>query len=66
MTKREVTYCGATYKVRRDDVEIPDLHTMERIPALMWLVQNTYGKGRSNRRPNPLAGLGDAITVRTR
>lgn len=65
--KRTVTYNGKTYKVRKDCVEIPDLHSMERIEALMWLNSETYPAGRGTRTmPNPLAGLGDAINLTVR
>lgn len=62
--KRTVTYDGNTYKVRKDSIPIPDLDAMERMAALIWLNQETYASGRGTRsRPNPLAGMGEALTV---
>jgi hypothetical protein len=58
-----IEYDGQTYKVRSALTPIPDLAEMERIEALIWLNRNTYAKGRSNQKPNLLAGLGDAISV---
>jgi hypothetical protein len=62
--KRTVTYDGNTYSVRSDRIDVPDLDTMTRTAALQWLCRHTYARGHS--RPRPLAGLGGAITVRTR
>jgi hypothetical protein len=63
MAKRSVTYDGTTYKVRSDQAEIPDLGAMDRMAALFWLNQNTYGRGTNHRRPSPnIAGL--ALKVR--
>lgn len=61
--KRTITYDGKTYKVKSDNIEIPNLDTLDRFAALIWLNQNTYKRGHSTRRPNSLAGLGDAIKV---
>lgn len=62
--KRTVTYGGKTYKVRKDSIAIPDLDAMTRIEALVWLNQETYATGSGLRtRPNPLAGMGEALTV---
>lgn len=65
-TKRAVTYDGNTYKVKSDKIEIPDLTAMDRIAALMWLNRHTYARGYSRVRPDPLAGLGGAISVTAR
>lgn len=63
--KRTVTYDGNMYKVRSDKATIPDLEAMDRMAVLIWLNQNTYGRGTNHRRPAPnLAGLGAAIEVR--
>jgi hypothetical protein len=65
--KRTVTYNGTTYKVRKDRIEIPDLEAMPRIEALQWLNLETYPTGHGIRtKPNPLAGLGDAINLEVR
>ena len=64
--KRVVEYDGEVYKVRRQEVEVPDLAVMDRMGALIWLNRNTYGKGRSNVKPNPLAGLGEILSVEIR
>jgi hypothetical protein len=39
---------------------------MDRLGALIWLNRNTYAKGRSNVKPNLLAGLGDVISLGVR
>jgi hypothetical protein len=39
---------------------------MDRLGVLIWLNRNTYAKGRSNVKPNLLAGLGDAISLGVR
>jgi hypothetical protein len=65
MAKRTVTFEGRTYKVRSDSVEIPDFETMSAIGALVWINRHTYPRGYS-RATQPLAGLGDALSVVTR
>jgi len=65
--KPAVTYDGTTYKVRSHKTDIPDLESMERIGALVWINQNTYRRGAGTRTvPNLLAGLGDAIRLEVR
>jgi hypothetical protein len=59
--KREVEFDGCWHKVKSNKIEIPDLKTLPRFEALMWLCRNTYGRGYS--RPNALAGLAGAISV---
>ena len=59
--KREVEWNGRYYKVKSNKIEIPDLRAMERFAALIWLNTHTYPRGYS--KPNPLAGLGDAIKI---
>jgi len=59
--KRTVTFDGSTYKVKKNSIEIPDFTTMTRFEALQWLCRETYPRGYSV--PNPLAGLGGAISV---
>lgn len=55
---------AGTYKVRKDSIDIPDLDAMTRIEALVWLNQETYATGSGLRtRPNPLAGIGEAISL---
>ena len=63
--KPTVAYDGNTYTVRSRRTEIPDLAAMDRMAALVWLNQNTYAKV-NHRKPNPLAGLGDVISVNVR
>ena len=66
-SKPEVTYDGKTYKVRSSKTEIPDLASMDRMAALIWLNENTYARGNGIRtRPNPLAGMGGAIGLTVR
>lgn len=62
--KRNVEWDGRFYKVRSDKIEIPDLQSMERFAALLWLNAHTYPRGYS--RPNPLAGWAGAIAVNGR
>lgn len=57
---RTATFDGNAYKVR-GKVEIPDFASMDRFSALQWLCRHTCARGYS--RPNPLAGLGGAISV---
>jgi len=65
--KRTVSYDDRTYKVRSDTIEIPNFARMTRMGALVWLNQNTYATGSGTRtKPNPLAGLGDAIRLEVR
>ncbi len=65
--KREVSYDGCTYKVRSNKIEIPDFDQMERMAVLVWLNRNTYPIGVGIRtRPNPLQGIGGAISVKTK
>lgn len=60
---REVEFKGSYYKVR-GKVEIPDLYAMPSISARLWIIQHTYARGYS--KPNPLAMMGDAISVGTK
>lgn len=65
--KPTVTYEGRTYKVRSHKTEIPDLGSIGRAGALIWLNQNTYARGTGLRtKPNPLAGMGDVIGLTVR
>ena len=65
--KPTVTYDGRTYKVRSHKTEIPDLGAMDRLAALVWINQNTFKRGAGIRtKPNPLAGLSDAIGLEVR
>jgi hypothetical protein len=62
-----VTYDGVTYKVRSRKTEIPDLDAMDRLGALMWLNRNTFARGVGIRTtPNPLQGMGGAISLTVR
>lgn len=61
--KRTVTHDGTTYKVRSDKIEIPDLESMERTAALVWLVRHTYPRGTNHHRPAPNLNFGGAIRV---
>lgn len=56
-----VEYDGKTYSLLRRDTVVPNLQTMDRIAALVWLTQNT--KARGYQRPvNPLKGYGGTVT----
>ena len=63
-TKRQVEWEGKSYRVKSDTVEIPDLTSLDRIAALVWLNQNTYRRGYSTAKPNPLAGYGGTVSAR--
>lgn len=53
-----IEYGGAIYAARSYNVDIPDLDSLPRIEALVWLNQNTYKRGHSTKAPVPnLAGL---------
>ena len=58
-----VTYDGNTYKLKSRKIAVPDLQSMERFSALIWLINNTTSRGYS-KPSNPLAGMGGAITLR--
>lgn len=62
--KREIEWDGRTYKVRRNSTVIPDLQSLPRMEALIWLCRETCPRGFS--KPNPLAGYGGAISVGVR
>lgn len=64
--KPTVEYDGRVYACRRYTVEIPDLASMSRIAALMWLNRETVARGYSRRPANPLAGLGEAIDLKVK
>jgi hypothetical protein len=67
LPKPRVTFDDRTYTVRSRKTEIPDFAAMDRTAVLIWLNQNTYATGRGSRtKPNPLAGMGDAIRVTVR
>lgn len=56
--KQTVEYDGRVYSARTYDVQVPDLDTMSRLEALVWLNQNTHKRGHSTKAPMPnLAGL---------
>lgn len=59
--KRVVTFNGATYRVRSNNIAIPDLASMDRFAALMWLNKHTHARGYS--KTNPLAGFAGAVSV---
>ncbi len=60
--KPQIEFDGQCYSVRGYKAEIPDLRAMPRFDALRWLISNTTPRGYS--KPNPLAGIGGAITLR--
>jgi hypothetical protein len=49
-----VEFDGKTYSLRSRKTEVPDLHVMARIEALVWLCRNTTPRGYS-RAPNPFS-----------
>lgn len=61
--KRYVDWNGSSYAVKSDKIEIPDLATILRIDALLWLNANTYPRGYS--KPNPLAGFGGILSIKS-
>lgn len=54
-----ITYDGKTYKLKSRKTVIPDLNSMSKIEALIWINTNTRARGYS-KAPNPLRGLGNA------
>jgi hypothetical protein len=58
-----VTFDSNTYLLRSRKTEVPNLSGMSRIEALLWLCQNTVPRGYQ-KAPNPLAGVGGAISVK--
>lgn len=62
-TKRLVEWEGQWLKVKSDKVEIPDLGSLSRFEALIWLNQNTYRRGHSSAKPNLLAGYGGQVVA---
>ena len=59
-----VEFDGKTYSLLSRKTVVPDLKNMERMKALLWILRNTRPRGYS--KPNPLAGLGGAISVTAR
>jgi len=57
-----VTYDGETYKLRSRKTEVPDLTSMERLTALIWINRNTTSRGYS-KAPDPLIGLGGVVSL---
>ncbi|WP_132830831.1 hypothetical protein [Mycobacteroides abscessus] len=56
--KPVVEYGGQIYSARKYDIEVPDLDSMSRLEALVWLNQNTCKRGHSTKAPEPnLRGL---------
>ena len=62
MKRRIVEFNGQHYKVRSNKTVVPDLATMDRMAALLWLNANTYPKGYSKAPAQSLA-FGGAITI---
>lgn len=48
--KPVVEYGGQIYSARKYDIEVPDLDSMSRLEALVWLNQNTSWVAISLRR----------------
>jgi hypothetical protein len=57
-----VTYGEYTYKLKSRKTIVPDFNSMTRFEALIWINRNTRARGYS-KAPNPLIGLGGAISV---
>ncbi|SIC87104.1 hypothetical protein [Mycobacteroides abscessus] len=56
--KPVVEYDGQTYSARKYDIEVPDLDSLSRLEALVWLNQYTCKRGHSTKAPEPnLRGL---------
>jgi hypothetical protein len=64
--KRRIDWDNQVYSVKSDKIEVPNFKDMDRLSVLMWLNKNTYRKGYTTRKVNPLAGLGGAITLKIR
>lgn len=57
-----VCFEGRTYKLRSRNTVVPDFSAMDRLSILVWINRNTTKKGYS-KAPDPLIGLGNAITI---
>lgn len=57
-----VTYSGSHYCLKSRKTVVPDFATMERFDCLQWLIENTTPRGYS-RAPNPLTGMGGAVSM---
>ncbi len=56
--KPVIEYDGQTYSARKYDIEVPDLDSLSRLEALIWLNQYTCKRGHSTKAPEPnLCGL---------
>jgi hypothetical protein len=58
-----VVYDGQLYKLRSRKTEMPNFENMTPLGIRVWLCQNTTPRGYS-KATNPLAGLGNAISIR--
>ncbi len=58
-----ITYDGQAYKLRSRKTEIPDLESMDRLAALIWLNRNTTARGYY-KAPDPLIGMGGVISIK--
>ena len=60
-----VTYDGSTYKLRSRKTVVPNLDSMERMAALIWINQNTTKRGH-HAVPSPLLGMAGAVGLQVR
>jgi hypothetical protein len=57
-----VEWDGTCYSLKSRNTQVPDLASMSRIEATLWLCRNT--KPRGYRRGNPLAGLAGVVKIK--
>ena len=56
-----VEYDGEVYCMTSRKTEIPDLYSMDRMAARLWLLRNTRGRGYGKETPN--ISFGGAVSV---
>jgi len=57
----KIEWNGLLYSLKSHKTPVPDLKSMDRMSAILWLNRNTRASGYS--KANPLAGLGGIIKV---
>lgn len=58
-----VTYEGKTYKLKSRKTVIPDFSVMDSMSVHWWIYKNTTPRGYC-KAPNPLLGMGGAISIK--
>jgi hypothetical protein len=57
-----VEFEGRVWSLKSRKTEVPDIEHMDRFDALIWLNRNTIPRGY-HKAPNPLTGMGGAISL---